>query len=130
MRILIVDDDRAERALLGEYLQSFGTCEYAENGLEAIDIFEEYFDKGESFDLVCLDISMPIMDGQTTLKEIRRLEGQQGASKSCKVIMITAIRSVRTVMEAFGDLCDAYLPKPVKKKKFLAELESLGLPVQ
>ena len=127
MRILIVDDDQSERALLTEYLRSYGACEFATNGLEALDAFESGLEHGEQFDLVCLDISMPIMDGHTTLKGIRRIENEHGVVRGCKVVMITAIRSVRTVMEAFGDMCDAYLPKPLDKKKFFHQLELLGL---
>lgn len=127
MRILIVDDDQSGRALLTEYLKSYGVSEFAENGLEAIEVFEAGLDRGEPFDLVCLDISMPIMDGHTTLKEIRRIESERGVATGCKVVMITAIRSVRTVMETFGDMCDAYLPKPLDKRRFFDQLESLGL---
>jgi two-component system chemotaxis response regulator CheY len=108
-------------------LKPYGTCDFAKDGLEAIDAFEQRFNSDEPYDLVCLDISMPIMDGHTTLKEIRRLESSRGLDHACKVIMITAIRSIRTVMEAFGDMCDAYFPKPLNKKKFYHELDSLGL---
>jgi two-component system chemotaxis response regulator CheY len=126
MRILIVDDDHSERVLLQKYLQSYGDCVFAENGLEAIAKVGQSLHEEKPFDLICLDISMPKMDGQKTLQEIRRLEQHHADGFESKVIMISAIRSVRTVMEVFGEMCDAYLTKPFEKKKLFEKVESLG----
>jgi two-component system chemotaxis response regulator CheY len=126
MRILIVDDDQSERLLLRRYLERYGECDFAENGLEAIARVGQSLNEGKPYDLICLDISMPKLDGHKTLKEIRHLERLHLNGYESKIVMISAIRSVRTVMEAFGEMCDAYLTKPFEKKKLFEKIESLG----
>lgn len=125
-QILIVDDDHDQRELIKKFLKDYGNCEFAEDGLQALDLFEAKIQEKKPFDLICLDISMPIMDGHTTLKEIRRIEQSQEIETSVKVVMITAITSIKTVMSLFGDLCDAYVPKPISRTKLIKAIASLS----
>ena len=85
--------------------------------------------RDDPYNLICLDIMMPEMDGYEALKEIRRLEAERGilSSFGAKVFMTTALDGVRNVAEAFESLCDIYLLKPVEKPKLLAELRGLNL---
>ena len=77
MKALIVEDDFTSRLLLQGLLQPFGVCHVCINGKEAVEAFKIALDQKEPYDLVCLDIMMPEMDGQTALKEIRAIEGQR-----------------------------------------------------
>ena len=114
MKALIVEDDFSSRLLLQELLKPYGAAHVAVNGVEALKVCEESIKKGELYDLICLDIMMPEMDGQTALKKIRSLEDTTGIgySKRPKIVMTTALGDVKTVMGSFYELCDGYLVKP------------------
>jgi len=131
MRILVVEDDFISRRLLCRYLQSLGESDVAVNGNEAVGAFKQTLLADEQYDLVCLDIMMPGMDGQETLKRLRALEEEHGVGpdRRAKVIMTTALEDHDNVMAAFSNACDGYVVKPIEKKKFLETLVAIGLPV-
>lgn len=131
MRILVVEDDFISRRLLCRYLQTVAECDVAVNGNEAIGAFKQILQGGERYDLVCLDIMMPGMDGQETLKRLRAIEHEQGVTDAerTKVIMTTALEDHDNVLAAFTNACDGYVIKPIEKKKFLETLAKVGLPV-
>ncbi len=129
MKCLIVEDDFAARKLLQIYLSDYGDCFVAVNGREAVEAVREALDKGVPYDLICLDIMMPEMDGQEALKEIRRIESEHGIRglDSVKVIMTTVLEDSKNIAEAFKSGCEGYLNKPIKKEEFFGEIRSLGL---
>lgn len=103
-KVLVVDDALFTRKVLREILEAEG-CEVIEasNGREAVEKF-----KGERPNMVFLDVSMPQMDGLTTLQAIKCID------KDAKVVMISAIGQSVTVQEAkkFG-ACD-FIVKPFR----------------
>ena len=129
MRTLIVEDDFTNRLLLQELLRDFGDCHVAINGKEAVLAVAAALEAGVAYDLICLDIMMPEMDGQQALKEIRALEDQKGrpAEKGTRVLMTTMARDKDNVMQAFREQCDGYLIKPIDKTKLVNALVDLGL---
>jgi two-component system chemotaxis response regulator CheY len=129
MRILVVEDDFISRRLLCRYLQAVGECDVAVNGNEAIGAFKQMLMSGARYDLVCLDIMMPGMDGQETLKRLRALEAEEGIveGERCRVIMTTALEDQTNVMAAFSNAADGYVVKPIEKRKFLETLTTIGL---
>jgi two-component system chemotaxis response regulator CheY len=129
MKTLIVEDDFTSRLLLQTFLAGYGECHVAVNGTEAVAAFREACSKGQSYDLICMDIMMPEMDGQTALKEIRAIEEARGINPNhgTKVIMTTALDDIRNVVEAFKGLCDAYLFKPIDTAKLLQHLKNMKL---
>jgi two-component system, chemotaxis family, chemotaxis protein CheY len=130
MRTLIVEDDFASRKLLQKYLTPFGTNDVAINGKEAVEAFVLAHDEKVPYDLICLDIMMPEMDGQQVLKTIRQLENEKGIShrNEVKIIMTTALDAPKDVVEAYylGG-CTSYMVKPIDKSKLVTELKSFGL---
>lgn len=130
MKTLIVEDEYISRVLLLEILSPLGDCHVATTGLEAVDLIERAFDSDRRYDLVCLDIMIPELDGQQVLKTIRRIEEGRGISekKATKVIMTTALDDSRNILEAFTvGKCDAYLTKPIDSGKLLAHLRNMQL---
>jgi two-component system, chemotaxis family, chemotaxis protein CheY len=129
MRTLIVEDDFTSRILLQSLLAPYGECHIAVNGSEAVAAFRAAREHGQAYDLVCMDIMMPEMDGQTAVRKIRALEEAAGtfSTHGVKIIMTTALDDVKSVMESFMALSDAYLFKPIEKEKLLAHLEELHL---
>ena len=129
MKTLVVEDDFTSRLLLQELLKSFGEVHAAVNGKEAVMAVEKAFTAGEPYDLVCLDIMMPEMDGHQALAKIRSLEEARGtvSSEGMKIIMTTALDDVKSVSAAYEKLCDGYLVKPIDKTKLTAQLKELHL---
>ncbi len=129
MKTLVVEDDFTSRLLLQEVLKLYGIVDLAVDGQEAVTAFKEALEKGEPYRLVCLDIMMPVKDGQEALREMREMEEAAGISSAqgAKIIMTTALSDPRNVMASFYGLCDAYIIKPVEKAALMAELNRMGL---
>jgi two-component system chemotaxis response regulator CheY len=115
--------------LLQSLLSPFGDCHIAVNGREAVAAFRAAQEKGQGYDLICMDIMMPEMDGQTAVREIRALEENRGklSTYGVKIIMTTALDDVKNVVESFRALCDAYLFKPIDSEKLLAHVRGFHL---
>ena len=129
LRILIVEDNFDSRRLLQKLLSNYGECDVAVNGKEAVEAFEKALDEEFSYDLICLDILMPVMDGQETLKKIREIEEVRGiyGDDGVKVIITSALDDNENILKAFRTGCEGYIPKPLEKKKLLDKLKELGL---
>ncbi|MGE5583573.1 MAG: response regulator [Bacillota bacterium] len=129
MKVLIVEDDFVTRRLLQSFLAPYGECDITVNGLEAITAYRMALEEKKPYDLICLDILMPEMDGQEVLTEIRQIERELGikGSGSVKVITISILSDVSNIQTVFKGQCEAFLPKPIEKKKLMETLENLGL---
>ncbi|MFZ2958642.1 MAG: response regulator [Candidatus Ozemobacteraceae bacterium] len=129
MRILVAEDDFVSRRLLMEYLSPYGSCDPAVDGKEALEAFKKALEIGKPYDLICLDIMMPEIDGQEVLHEIRRFEEEKGIAGlfGVKIIMTTALDDFKNIMTAFRHQCEAYLVKPVERGKMVEQLKSMGL---
>ena len=130
MKILIAEDDFVSRTLLQEILTEYGTVHTADNGQETVDAFIEQTKEGKPYDLICLDIMMPVMDGQQALKEIRRIEHEKGidSSSAVKIIMTTALKDPEDIMQALVvGSCDAYINKPISLEAIKDILPQLGI---
>lgn len=129
MRILIVEDDLASRKFLSKLLSKYGECDITVDGMEALEAFMLAWDEGEPYDLICLDIMMPNLDGEKTLKMIRDIEKQKGIvdSDRVKIIMTTALNEAERVHDAFETGCEAYASKPINIEKLVEVIRKLGL---
>ena len=129
LNILIVDDEFSARKLLEVMLAPYGRCVLATNGEEAVKAAQQALTQDRYFDLICLDIMMPDMDGQEALKVIRQLENKKGIwpGNGAKVIMTTALQDASNIMTAFMEQCESYLVKPIEKEALLAEMRKVML---
>jgi two-component system chemotaxis response regulator CheY len=129
MKALIVEDDFISRMLLQALLSPYGECHVAVNGREAVHAFRMARAQGEPYDLVCLDIMMPEMDGHEVLRAMRAAEEADGVliGDGSKIVMTTALQDKGNVFTSFREMCDGYLPKPISKAKLLTHLNSFGL---
>ena len=112
-----------------KFLSKYGECDVTVDGMEAVDAFMMALEDGEPYDLVCLDIMMPVMDGYQALVGIRNLEKERGISEdnAVKVIMTTALNEERNVNMAFELGCTVYSGKPIDQEKFEQVLTKLEL---
>jgi adenylate cyclase len=103
-RVLIVDDDRINRALLTRGVEQAGHLgSTAENGRDALALLRE-----EPHDLVLLDIVMPELDGVSVLKQIK----SDPRLQHVPVIMISAVDEIDSVVRCIEMGAEDYLPKP------------------
>jgi len=129
MQILIVEDDFISRRLLCRYLEPFGTCDMAVNGKEALAAVRATLESGDHYELICLDIMMPEMDGQEVLEGVRGLEEKHGipAAERCRVVMTSALEKQEVIERTRDADADDYIVKPIVKRNFMEVLERLGL---
>lgn len=129
MRSLIAEDDLVSRKFLSKFLSQYGECDLVVDGLEALDAVLISMKDNKLYDLICLDIMMPKVDGVKVLQSIREIEIQKGIipDKRAKVIMTTALAETQLVQKAFEIGCDAYAAKPIDLDKFMEVLNKLKL---
>ena len=122
LRILLIEDAKDNRTLVRAYLEgSRARVDDAENGLIGVEKT-----KAEKYDLILMDIQMPVMDGFEATRLIRERERQTGGAR-VPIIALTASAletDVRRSLEAGADL---HVSKPVKKATLLAAIERVML---
>lgn len=129
MKILIAEDDLASRKFLSKFLSNYGEVDIVIDGLEALDAYLISVKENSPYDLICLDIMMPKVDGVKVLKAIRDYELKKGVKpeERVKVIMTTALAEIDYVKQAFEIGCEAYAAKPVDTNKMLEVMKKIGL---
>ena len=129
MKILIVDDDLSSRRILQAYLLKYGECSIAVNGNEAIEKFKAALIDEAPYDLICLDIMMPKIDGHEVLKTLREIEEEAGifGKSIVKIIMTTALSDSGNIIKSFREQSEAYIIKPIEDAKLMKTLKYLEL---
>ncbi len=130
LKILIVEDDFMVRQVLRDILEEYGVVDIAVNGEEAVQAFRIAWRKDEPYDLLCMDIMMPIMDGNEALIKIREIELSIGiiGSNEVKVIMISALDDAKTVVKAYSKGgATSYIVKPIEKERLINEMRAIGV---
>lgn len=109
-QILIVEDESHLREFIGLYYKAEGyQVTEACNGEEALEIF-----KKQNFDLIVLDIMMPILDGYHVCKHIR-------STSNVPIIILTAITTEESELKCYELGADDYITKPLKGKTLIAK---------
>lgn len=128
MRALVVEDEPTTRLFLVRLMAKYGPCDEAEDGETGVAAFEAALDGGQPYDVVCLDIIMPGIDGNEALAAIRRIEAEKGVDSGmrCRVIMITAAPDAEVLLRGIKGW-DAFLVKPVIERFLVEELRRFGL---
>ena len=130
MRVLVVEDDPSIRDMLEKFLASFARCDLAEDGYAGIIAVEQALDRGEPYDLVCLDLVMPVMDGWEALRRIRAAEDARGVDPSLRVrvLVLTARDSSQNLGRFLGDAPrEGLLLKPFRRTELIESIRALGL---
>jgi two-component system, sensor histidine kinase and response regulator len=110
LRILLVEDSEDNRLLIQSYLRKTPyQIDIAENGEIAVEKL-----KYGSYDLVLMDMQMPVMDGYTAAKVIRNWESEKGV-KPTPIIALTAYALKGDAQKSLDAGCTAHITKPIKK---------------
>lgn len=117
LRILAAEDNTLNQKLLKAIFERLNIpLTIVNNGQEALDRLRE-----ETFDLVLMDIQMPVMDGYTAIKEIRRT-----VSSTIPIITMTAHAMVGEKEECLSIGANSYISKPFKESELLYTIAHLG----
>ena len=121
LRILIAEDSEDNRLLLQVYLKgSQHQLIFADNGRIAVDLFA-----AGTFDLILMDMQMPVMDGLTAARTIRSIELERGATP-VPIVALTANARPQDVELSGSAGCNQHLSKPISKHKLLSTIEEYG----
>lgn len=121
-RILLADDSIDNRLLIRAYLSKTGYgLDEAENGQVAVDKL-----LNGRYDLVLMDIQMPVMDGFSAVRRIRQWEGERGGRRT-PIIALTASAFDETVRKVVEAGCDSHLGKPLKRSTLLRVIRETAL---
>lgn len=129
MRILIAEDEATSAEVLKRLLAPYGKCDVVGDGEVAYQKVVEAKQSGNGYDLICLDIMMPNLDGIGALKKIRDFEAlnRESQASAVKVIITTCIDTPNDVLNAFKVGCEGYVVKPIQKESLLREIRKLNL---
>lgn len=129
MKILIAEDDLISRRVITKLLSTYGECDVTVDGIEAIDAFVIALDSGKPYDLICLDVMMPMVDGIKALLTIRQMENARRIEevKRAKIIVVTALGETKYVKSAFETGMEAYVNKPIEVNNIEEAMKKLGL---
>jgi|GEM_PF-867004 len=126
MRVLIVEDDPTARLMLKSMLIKIADVTESTTGNEGLQAFYSALKAGNHFDLICLDIGLPEIDGTDVLRLIRKAEAEKCAKKAV-VLILSASSESESVQNMLALGADGYLVKPVDRAKLIARLRSLGV---
>ena len=130
MRILTVDDDKVVQRFLAGLLSSRGQVDQAADGASAVDMVVRALNEDQPYDLVVMDVMMPVMDGlEATRTIVETLEGRGvPLCKRARVVMLSCLSDPQHMVEAqYQCGADAYLTKPMDPETLDEVLASLGL---
>lgn len=129
MKSLIAEDDYISARILDKLLQKWSSTHVVRNGKQAVEAVRAALETNEAYNLICLDVMMPEMDGHQALQEIRALEATKGIDKPgrVKIVMTTALDDYDAVTEAIRGQCDHFITKPIRQEKLVEVLRKLSL---
>src|SRR5690606_25347980 len=114
LRILLVEDSPDNQVLIQSYLKNTThRIDLADNGQIGVAKFQN-----GHYDLILMDMQMPVMDGLTATKTIRRLEQEQGLP-AVQIVALTALALKEESARIFEAGCNAHMTKPLKRTTLL-----------
>ena len=123
LNILLVEDSEDNRFLVQAYMKNTNyLIDTAENGQVAIEKF-----LANVYDLILMDVQMPVMDGYEATREIRRLEQEEGR-KPTSIVALTAHALKGDIEKSIQAGCDAHLTKPIRKPILLETIRKFTAP--
>jgi signal transduction histidine kinase/ActR/RegA family two-component response regulator len=111
LKILLVDDSEDNRLLVKALLSEFQhNITEAVNGEEAVNLA-----KSEDFDLILMDVQMPVLDGYSATQAIRAIETSSSRMRT-PIVALTAYAGIAEIEKSIAAGCDLHLAKPVRRE--------------
>jgi two-component system chemotaxis response regulator CheY len=123
MRALIVDDSRFIREYMRQNMERFGwACSEAHDGLDAVCRLRQMAAAGDGFDLMLVDLNMPVLDGLACVKQVR----DEDLAPHTRVMMVTTEADDSFIAQALDHGADEFLMKPFSAQSLREKLALLG----
>lgn len=129
MKALIAEDDFINRRVMQLFLAGYGKCDVADNGRSALAMYQDAHRNHKPYSLVCMDSTLPEMDGLALLRQIRDFERSEGllGREGARIVFISGDTSKETILEAYRNQCDGFMLKPFRKRELVHFLHEQGL---
>ena len=116
--ILVAEDNPINQKVVVLTLRYLGlTCDVAKNGFEALQMYKE-----KRYDIILMDMQMPILDGTNASTKIRSFESSENINNSTYIIALTANASSEDKQTCLDAGMDNYISKPFRKESLKAVL--------
>jgi len=128
MRILVIEDDMANRSYLGSVLARYGDVIDVDRATPGVDAFFEGHAQKNPLDVIFLDVGLDGLNGYQVEKEIRQFEAEHGVPQRdrVRIVMATGALLLEEVLKGFQLGCDLYLPKPFTREQIQGAMRELG----
>ena len=124
MKALIVDDSHFLREYMRLHLERLGwVCTEAQDGLDGVSCMREAARSGDAFDLMLVDVNMPVLDGLACLKQVQ----DERLAARTRVMMVTTEADNSFIEQALEYGADEFLMKPFTAESLRQKLMMLGL---
>lgn len=129
MKILVVDDDPSLAFLMKTYLEPYGEADTTDDGDTAVEMFTKALNDSDPYELVCMDVMMPRMNGIDAVAAMRKIEAEKGISeeRAATIITITVLDEEDVVNKSIGAGANSYLTKDKISTDLESRLEGLGI---
>lgn len=117
-RILVVDDQEVARTAISAVMEKHGYVDTADNGQEALSLYVAAVDDDWSYDLICLDVTMPgLLNGYQVVRCVRAHEEKFGISRPVPVVIISSHDNLLAVARKMNTAADDYITKPFTRTR-------------
>ena len=120
LRILHVDDDEDDRIFLADALKQLNFSHTITGATGCIDLFK-LMDEGAAYDLIVLDVNMPMIDGKQCLKRLKAHEKY----RDIPVIIFTVTTSQQDIDEVYASGAHYHVVKPYSSINFMAAMKKI-----
>ncbi|HPO16992.1 MAG TPA: response regulator [Candidatus Hydrogenedentes bacterium] len=129
LKTLIVDDVPQNGRVLKALMAKYGDCDIALNGREAVNAFQNAWKQGAPYQLVCMDIMLPDIDGLKVVEVLRKMEEAMKVEESqrVKIIIVSSLDDSPHRLKAYNLECAGYITKPISSKDLVECLKQAKL---
>ncbi len=129
MKVLLIEDDFLSCKIMQSHIREHHgiECDITRDGLKGLEAIKLSIDKKEHYDIIFLDIMMPVMYGDILLDEIKKIEKKECIKNQSKIIITTSLAADSKIIYSYLEQCDGYLTKPINSTEYKESMMKLNL---